>query len=177
MKKYRKKIAFITIFTFVSFLISSSYPARNDQESVGLNLIKEGETLYSSFKYKESIEKFKLAKKYIKSDKNRYRLYLNLSKSYYALGLKKETEKALKEMFKLKLDQEINEGEFPRGYLEIYHRIEKKYVTPLVSEEEITPKKVTVVEKPGKKKKKKKSPVLIIVVISAVAVLAVLLGK
>ena len=177
--KFFKQVAFFTIFVFFTYIVSSSFPQADDIESRGLALIKEGEALYDAFKYREAVEKFEKAKALLKTDKNLIRLYLNLSKALYALGLKSKTEKAIKEMFKRKLSPEIDEDQYPRGYLEIYNKLSKKYEKPVVSRYEIETKEKKVVEKPAKKRKKKKkfSPVIIILALVAVGAVVLLSGK
>ena len=197
----RKEIARILIIAFVFFLIpSDSFSVKKD-EKTGLKLIKQAEKLFKNYKYQDSINKFRDAEKYVKLEKNLSRLYLGISRSYYAIGLMSQVKEAINKLAMLSVKSSFKKSKYPRGYLKIYNDIQaeierKKREEQIVKTEEeseslyqveatgeetkeITKKSLAgVIEKPGKKKKKKKS-LLLPITLGAVALGAVvmLMGK
>ncbi|MCK5221103.1 MAG: PEGA domain-containing protein, partial [Candidatus Aminicenantes bacterium] len=197
----RKEIARFLIIAFIFFLIpSDSFPVKRD-ERAGIKLINEAENLFRNYKYDESIEKFNKAKKYIKQEINLSRLYLGLSRSYYAMGLMVKVKEEIRLLALLTIKEPFNEDEYPRGFIKVYKGnladIAKKKREKIIVKTEDEPeslyqvekqgeetKEITkktfagVIEKPGKKKKKKKSLILPIT-LGAVALGAVvmLMGK
>lgn len=198
----RKNISRLLIFAFLFFLIPSDTFSVKGDEKGGLKLINEAENLFRNYRYSESVKKFNEAKKYIKQEINLSRLYLGLSRSYYAMGLMAKVKAEIRLLALLSIKEPFNEDEFPRGFMKVYKsihsEIEQNKIEGQIVKTEDKPeslyqvektgeetKKVTkkdsivgVIEKPGKKKKKKKS-LLLPIVLGAVALgaAAMLLGK
>ena len=176
----RKEIARFLIIAFIFFLIpSDSFPVKRD-ERAGIKLINEAENLFRNYKYDESIEKFNKAKKYIKQENNLSRLYLGLSRSYYAMGLMAQVREAINKLAYLSVKGKIIDEEYPRGYLKIYNEILAEAARSGKETKKIITKEppAGVIEKPGRKKKKKKSLILpIILGAAALGAAAFLMGK
>lgn len=191
----RKSITKYLIVFFLFFHISPESFSVSSNEKTGLKLIKEGEKLFRQYKYSEAVEKYHAAEKYAKVEKNLSRLYLGLSRSYYALGLMERVKEAVNRLAMLSEKILIDKEGFPRGYLKIYEEVlaavaeeragDRMWKTENKAEKisgvvqiDGGGKQSGIIEKPGMKKKKKKFPILILVAGAVVIVAALfLLGK
>ncbi len=185
------------IVAFLFFLFPSDNYISAGNEKNGLKKIKEAEKLFIKYKYRNAINKYIEAEKVVKSGKNLSRLYIGLSKSYYALGLEAKSREVIRKIADLTIQIKVDESKLPRGYLKIYKEIlaqikkekeeskivkteEKiKELKPEIIAKEIEKPEKQVIERPGKKKKKKKKfPAIIVVACAAALVSAILLlGK
>ena len=149
----RKELARFLIITFIFFIIpSDTFSVKSDEKS-GLKLIKEGEKLFRGYKYSVSVDKFHEAEKYVKNEKNLSRLYLGISRSYYAMGLMTRVREAINKLAILTVKSSIRKSEYPRGYLKIYNEIlveieKRKREEQIVKTEEV-PESINQVEKTG----------------------------
>ena len=167
MIKYSHKsnITYILIFAFLFLLFSDSYPLQGEKKSKGIQIVNEGEAFYNNFKYEEALDKYRAAFPLIKSKKNLLRIYMNMSKAYYALSDKQRTKEVLVKLFKIKKKHKINEKDYPRGYLKIF------------KEAKNWKKQQKILSKEGKRRARKKFPWLLIIGGVAAIVIAILLLK
>ncbi|MEN8154799.1 MAG: PEGA domain-containing protein [Acidobacteriota bacterium] len=192
-QKTRNYISKFLILAFLFFLLPSDNYISAGNERDGLKKIKAAEKLFIKYKYRESINKYIEAEEIVKSGKNLSRLYMGLSKAYYALGLEARTREVIRKIADLTFQSKVDETKLPRGYLKIYKEIlarilkekeaekiakikkEKEESKIVRTEEKITELKPEiivkdtekpdkqVIERPGKKKKGKKSSILPII--------------
>lgn len=177
----KKSISKFLIVAFLLFLIPADTFNGAGNEKTGLKLIKEGEKLFRQYKYSESVDKFHEAEKYVKLEKNQSRLYLGISRSYYAMGLMAQVKEAINKLAMLSVKSSFKKSEYPRGYLKIYNKIqaeiekkrreeqiakaeeEKKRKDELIVKTEEEPERINQVKKTGEEtteltKKKDKTP-------------------
>ena len=166
IKHFRNSnITYILMFSFIFLLFSDSYPLQGNEKDKGVQLVIEGEALYNNFKYEKALNKYREAFPLIKSKKNLLRIYMNMSKAYYALSDKQRTKEVLVKLFKIKKKNKINEKEYPRGYLKIF------------KEAKNWKKQQKILAKEGRRKGRKKFPWLLIIGGVAAIVIAILLLK
>ena len=169
---FRIIIARFLILTFFLFLLPADSFTKTVDEKKGLELIEQGEKLLREYKYRESINSFIEAEKLVKNEKELVRMYLGLSRSYYAMGLMTQVRESINKFASLRVNVSIKESEFPRGYLEIYNDV-------LKDSEQKQGAAARVIEKQGIKKKRKKSIILPLILGAAVlgGLAALLTGK
>jgi len=179
----KANISKFLIFSFLLFiLVNPQYPASGNEKS-GLNLIRNAEKLYLNHSFQKAIDTYNEALKLVSKKKNLARLYLGLSKSYYALGFITTTKEILKKMVNLNIKQKFQKDKFPREYLKLLESTTPDIIQnkPEIKKEEKTTvhkSNKNVIEKIGEKKRKKKFPILLIaggVVI--IGILAAVLSK
>ena len=103
IKHFRNtNITYLLILTFFFLLFPDSYLLHGNEKNKGVLLIEEGEALYNNFKYEKALNKYREAFPLIKSKKNLLRIYMDMSKAYYALSDKQRTKEALVKLFKIK---------------------------------------------------------------------------
>ncbi len=115
-----KKIACMVLLSFLFSIVSSAYPGEDSAEKEGIRLLTRAEAYYRNIRYGDALETFLQAEVYLKSGKYLIRLYLGMSKSCYALSDTTNIKTALKKLFEIDPDINIDEGEYPRGYLKIF---------------------------------------------------------
>jgi len=120
----RKNISRLLIIAFLFFLIPSDSFSLKGDERTGLKLIKQAEKLFKNYKYQESIDKFREAEKHVKLEKNLSRLYLGISRSYYAMGLMSQVRETINKLAMLSVKSSFKKSKYPRGYLKIYNDIQ-----------------------------------------------------
>ena len=166
IKHFRNSnITYILMFSFIFLLFSDSYPLQGNDKNKGIQLVKEGELLYNIFKYEEALNKYREAFLLIKSKRNLLRIYMDMSKAYYALSDKVRTKEVLVKLFKIKKKHKINYKGYPRGYLKIF------------KEAKDWKKQQKILAKEGRRKGRKKFPWLLIIGGIAAIVIAILLLK
>jgi DNA-binding beta-propeller fold protein YncE len=145
-----KRIACMVLLSFLFSIVSSAYPGQDSAEKEGIRLLTLAEAYYRNIKYRDALQTFLQAEVYLKSEKHLTRLYLGMSKSRYALNDTANIKSALKKLFEIDPDINIDEGEYPRGYLKIFEETRAEVKAELANK-----KDYRVVEKPAGKKKRK----------------------
>ena len=167
-RSFRNEITKILIITFLFFLIPADTFSKKEDEKSGLKLIIEAEKLFVIYDYQGSIIKFNEALKLIKSEMNLSRLYLGISRSYYALGLLAQVREAINKLALLTEKSSIQESEYPRGYVKIYNsilaEIGKRRRMEKIEKTEMEPVKIAQAEKTGEETKtipeKEETPII-----------------
>jgi len=153
-KQLKRNVAVFLVFSLLFFFVNPGKAAPEGKEDEGKKLLAEGEQLYRDFKFLEALDKFKKAELIVESGKDKIRLYLNMSKVYFQLGVLSKTEELLKEVLKLDPGKILKKNRYPPSYREIFERLKSGS---------------SVITKLGKKKKKKKFPFLLVALGAAAA--------
>ncbi len=139
---FHSKYLVIAVVILFIFLISSDvFPqedASSQQEEIK-KLIEEGKEFYDNGEYYKALTKYirarDLINKWIETEKKNLseqisKVYLNLAFIYYAINDMEASKENLNQLFKVNPGMEIEEINYPMGFIELYKNIREEHTKP-----------------------------------------------
>ena len=148
----------LLLFSFSFFLSADLFSQADLDESKGLKLMDEAQSLYRVHDYEGAIQKLNEALPLIKKRENLWRLNFQLSYVTFALGNKEKTEEGIKALYEINPKTRIDKVQFaanniPDEYISLFLRIGREFASKADAPHAIGAKGKKIPELKAKKSK------------------------